>query len=1004
MVKDMSTRDGFPGDKQKTSLSNFISKILPSHRPEQGGTARGPHVTNDSDSAYIDLGMNPNDLTEWNLAQDPPVRPPPPEQITNSHQHMNKNPSTQRGRSRLRDKLIQPSRIPQQTTGPDFPLPRKSLEGPQARESSSRAWRQRDKSQPITTDEIHDALKTKEARRKSRRSLKESGDWLGVQGADPYSGEFAVLTPTSTLSSETTPPSAKYRLAQLSERRRGAIAAYEEARLEEQAETEKILLRKGRSRLEKMEDAKEQRRQLQPKFPTWSQQRRRWSSVHEPVLSPIPQSLKSNKIDGSSDEALPAVSIRNFSRPSKSIGGSALGEPENVEPPGGSENNGSSRHNRRKSRSTETVIHQVLPKMKLPDIPMNPARMRYPPVFSETSDSPLDEHNKEKHFLWRRYRRMSDPGKQRKRSKALMINSSARKTEENLAFASMGNPPPLPRLYSQKPMDHFQDLPIPDHRLDLLPYSEQFMVTKSSSIHKDTNISLISSLSPVQAQSRPTLRLATNLSAFQEPQTELQGAISDTKEVTAISFQSKPRGNTTPPSNFRRVIPVRSSSFQTGVVTTQESQIQIQGTQTTQSHSDPNLPKNATGPRSIHHQPNLRETLRSEIPEDHIGSNMSDNRGRDQGESVSTPTIIITGFDHHHQPLSKRMQPHMECWGNQKSTIVDEDRGAVPLSYHDGEPASQKQWSKTTSSHPTTLQNGLQNFVLAHEIAETGTVSAGLAIKEMDSTHMTQYKEQYDLYRSPGDLPTKCTPKEVHQTPIVHPQQHHSRSEGQNTQTDDTDTEVTSHLHHGQSNKARATRRRQGPGELTEAMIQEAARIAMQKSRAREVVTRSRTPSRTPSPRTTATKETRAGAGSPLNGEDSGVAGVLSSCDVDLQKVENVEGEYSRNRKRTVQTTTIQETRTGTRVGKENGNGHRYVVVLVSLVIIAYMILLGIASAWWVVVQPAFDTRSELWKRKRRGQATGEDVGVFVAAGVLCVGGILVLGVLVKGVVWIASL
>ncbi|KAI0506826.1 hypothetical protein F5B22DRAFT_650307 [Xylaria bambusicola] len=1013
----MSARDGFPGDKRKTSLSNFISKILPSHRPEQGGTVRGPHVTNDSDSAYLDLGMNPNDLTEWNLAQDPPVTPPPPEQIANSQQHMNKNPSTQRGRSRLRDKLIQPSRIPRRTPGPDFALPQKSLEDPQALESSSRVWRQRDKSQPITTGEIHDALKTKEARRKSRRSLKESGDWLGVQGADPYSGEFAVLTPTSTLSSETTPPSAKFRLAQLSERRRGAIAAYEEARLEEQAETEKILLQKGRSRLEKMEHAKEQRRQMQQRFPTWSQHRRRWSSVHdhEPVLSPIPQSLKSNKVDGSSDEALPIVSVRNFSRPSKSTGGSAVGESENVVHPGGSENIGSSKHDRRKSRSTETVIRQVLPKMKRSAIPTKSAKIHYHPVFSETSDSPLDEQNKEKHFLWRRHRRMSDPGKQRKRSKALMIHSSARKTEENLAFTFVDNPPPLPRLYTQKPKDHFQNLPIPDHRLNLLPYVEQFMAMKRSSIRTETDLLPVTSLSPVQDQSRPTLRLATNLSAFQESQTDPQSSISDAKGATAISFPSKPRGNTTPPPNFRRVIPLRSSSFQAGVLTTQESQIHIQTTRATQSHSDLNLPKNTTGPQSLHHQPSLQEPLRSEIPEDHIGINMSDHRERDRGESVSTPTIIITGFDHHQQLLSKGIQSQMECQKNQKSNIVEEDREVVILNYHDDEPAPQKQGRQITSSLPTVPQNDLQNFVLAHETAEIGTVSAGLAIKEIDSTHMTQYKGQHDLYQSPGDLPTKHTSKEVHESPIVHPQQHHDTSEDQSTQTDDTDTEVTDYMHHDQSNKARTTRRRQGPGELTEAMIQEAARIAMQRSRAREIVTRSRTPSRTPSPRTTttattATKETRADAGSPLNGGESGVTGVLSSCDMDLRKkIESVE-----KRKRTVQSTKTKEQETRTigivnKAGTANGavkgdgkeNGNAYVLVLVSLVIVAYMILLGLASAWWVVVQPAFDTRSELWRRKRRGQTTGEDVGVFVAAGAFCVGGVLVLGGLVRGVVWV---
>lgn len=300
MVKDTSTGNSPPREKRQTSLSNFISKLLPSHRAEQGGTARDPRATNDNESAYRDLGINPNDLTEWNLPQDAPFRPPRPEETVRSRLPIDHNRATNRGRPLTRDAVDHPSRIPKYASKSHFPWSPKSLGEHLALKDSSAARTLPSKLPPIATSEIHDALKAKEAIRRNRRSLKESGDWLGVQGADPYSGEFAVLTPTSTLSSDTTPLSAKYRLAELSERQRGAIAAYEEARLEEQVETERILLQKERAKLEKMEHAKEERRQLQQdKLPTWSQHRRRWSSVAEPGLSPIPQSLRSNKVGGS---------------------------------------------------------------------------------------------------------------------------------------------------------------------------------------------------------------------------------------------------------------------------------------------------------------------------------------------------------------------------------------------------------------------------------------------------------------------------------------------------------------------------------------------------------------------------------------------------------------------------------------------------------------------------------------------------------------------------------
>lgn len=60
--------------KRAASVAGFLRKILPSNRPEQGGTLRESQ-NNSGDSGYIDLGLNPEELTQWNIAQDltPPV-------------------------------------------------------------------------------------------------------------------------------------------------------------------------------------------------------------------------------------------------------------------------------------------------------------------------------------------------------------------------------------------------------------------------------------------------------------------------------------------------------------------------------------------------------------------------------------------------------------------------------------------------------------------------------------------------------------------------------------------------------------------------------------------------------------------------------------------------------------------------------------------------------------------------------------------------------------------
>jgi hypothetical protein len=133
-------------------------------------------------------------------------------------------------------------------------------------------------------------LKTKEDTRRRRRSLKESGDWLGVQGADPYSGQFDVLTPTDTLSTETTSPTTQKRLAGLSQKKKTAKIAYEHAKLEEEIEKEKVIVGKERSKLGRMERAKDKLRQQQHEFAIWNQHKRQWSSAAEPNLSPVPRS------------------------------------------------------------------------------------------------------------------------------------------------------------------------------------------------------------------------------------------------------------------------------------------------------------------------------------------------------------------------------------------------------------------------------------------------------------------------------------------------------------------------------------------------------------------------------------------------------------------------------------------------------------------------------------------------------------------------------------------
>lgn len=112
-------------------------------------------------------------------------------------------------------------------------------------------------------------------KRRRRRSLRESGDFLGVQGINPATGELDVLTPTTSSSNNTSSQFAS--LARTVADRRGA---YEAARRKLQAE-----------KMRKWEREKAAvRAELHRNNVMWTKRRSGWSSAIEPALSPIAQS------------------------------------------------------------------------------------------------------------------------------------------------------------------------------------------------------------------------------------------------------------------------------------------------------------------------------------------------------------------------------------------------------------------------------------------------------------------------------------------------------------------------------------------------------------------------------------------------------------------------------------------------------------------------------------------------------------------------------------------
>ncbi|KAH7314188.1 hypothetical protein BKA65DRAFT_411873, partial [Rhexocercosporidium sp. MPI-PUGE-AT-0058] len=124
-------------------------------------------------------------------------------------------------------------------------------------------------------------FEAKKVRREQRRSMKESGDYLGVQGANPRTGYWDVSSGSEpSQMSEETKRKLDEEAKEVAERKR----RYEEAEMKHRVELERV--QTMRENKKKMEKKMKQRRRGK-----WQLSENGWSSVAEPDLSPIMQSV-----------------------------------------------------------------------------------------------------------------------------------------------------------------------------------------------------------------------------------------------------------------------------------------------------------------------------------------------------------------------------------------------------------------------------------------------------------------------------------------------------------------------------------------------------------------------------------------------------------------------------------------------------------------------------------------------------------------------------------------
>ncbi|KAI1806131.1 hypothetical protein F4811DRAFT_511916 [Daldinia bambusicola] len=988
--------------KKASSLAGFFSKILPSNRPEQGGTHR-TDWTVDNDST---LGPSRNELTAWNLAKE---KSPAGHSSTDGPEGPSHGRiwswSPQKGDSRFVENLPR-----ERSRGRD--------EEPENLDREPQLPR---KSETLMRTEVHELLQSKEESRKNRRSLKESGDWLGVQGADPYSGLFSVLTPTDTLSSEATSTSTRSKLAGLARKKKAARLEYEQLRLLEEQEKDKARLDREQAKLDKIERVKEELRR-QHQFARWSQHKRNWSSAAEPNLSPIAQSLDSVALGSSETSSLlfselPTDSflsdpedissaIPNFSRPNRPpVSKIALpGQVERL-----SYDDAQPWGRRNLDQSTETIIHN------LPGVNFEPAYLTRPAtqpsgIPPNTEQPNIGRTKSARHFLWRR-RRGTDPGKLGTSHQGGIVMSMV---AQNLT--------PNPTENAHK--DHFADLTIPDYRLHLLSPEPVDTADNQSTFSEDSSV--ITPNASSLGMNKMALSSTTNLVYLQGNGRSSKGARA-APPVTSSS--SKLKDIMRRPSIRRKLVPTLLTTVHTK--DTEKLRMSPPTFDELQDRTVNDLP--VDGPLS--QNPPIQPGQQGRISIEKAGKILNrteSNLKRARRESVSTPTTTITGC-----VPAQQSQP--ESPQSEKSIEPSQIDGAADILDIPVIPSPLRLYNpcitpdliperRRTPSLPRVPQKNLPNLEPAREIPGTGISSTHRATPEKKlptrASTPTPPKpcrpfqkngatDQVDIPKG-GDAVEKVETSKTEKTEHVDikkvtPQERPRRINRETRSASMTRAPTRTSTRAPTTISSREAHHRRSCDSPRESIVEEAARVAMLRSKAKEIVrsrsvdhrvSLSRNRSRTPSPvkkqaptNGKATEPKRSLPRRPRkkrHGEE--VVGtalpskpeqieIHAGKDTDKTQLQQQQQQQQKQKQ-------TQDKKGDTTEGFAGGRRDPPVTVM-QFCKTVYIVFLGLTCTWWTVVRPAFDAQSDLWRRRYKNESTWRDVGVFTSAGLFCLAGAL---------------
>ncbi|KAK1759287.1 hypothetical protein QBC47DRAFT_101860 [Echria macrotheca] len=286
--------------KLASSVTGFFSKLHPRNRPERGFTARRCDAC--SWERERENSATPSGPRRSTSAPDtiPSAQWRTPMSLPQSPHSAKVRPSNRSVSASTRVSSVRSQRAGSAPDSDGVDLPTVKTIVPPVRElavrtaplgtSSSLSTMSQTvvpEARPPAADQTEELFMAKQEARRQRRTLKESGDFLGVTGVNPHTGEMDVLTPT-TSSDEACPPSmtSSPRSARVAQR---SQQAGEEDR-HSQSEARRRRLGEPQENARRHKDAVPF---VQPPVKLRFEDKQ-WSSVALPQLSPIVQSQASS--------------------------------------------------------------------------------------------------------------------------------------------------------------------------------------------------------------------------------------------------------------------------------------------------------------------------------------------------------------------------------------------------------------------------------------------------------------------------------------------------------------------------------------------------------------------------------------------------------------------------------------------------------------------------------------------------------------------------------------